>query len=79
METDRPLEPEIPYIPDHTLLHPIGRGSYGVVWLARTVGVSAACMHLSRAATYRVKALKISQAIALDAMRLVLNMMMLAK
>ena len=49
------------------------------VWLARTVGVSAACMHLSRAATYRVKALKISQAIALDAMRLVLNMMMLAK
>lgn len=37
METDRPLEPEIPYIPDHTLLHPIGRGSYGVVWLARTV------------------------------------------
>ena len=49
------------------------------VWLARTAGVSAACMHLSRVATYRVKALKISQAIALDAMRLVLNMMMLAK
>jgi hypothetical protein len=42
------------------------------VWLARTVGVSAACMHLARAATYRVKTLKISQAMALDAMRLVL-------
>src|SRR5262245_52370916 len=26
-----------PLIPDHTLLQPIGRGSYGEVWLARNV------------------------------------------
>src|SRR5262245_15036493 len=26
-----------PFIPDHTLLRPIGRGSYGEVWLARNV------------------------------------------
>jgi WD40 repeat protein len=26
-----------PTIPDHTLLHPIGRGAYGEVWLARNV------------------------------------------
>ena len=27
----------VPTIPDHTLLHPIGRGAYGEVWLARNV------------------------------------------
>lgn len=27
---------ERPHIPDHELLRPIGRGSYGAVWLART-------------------------------------------
>src|SRR6266513_3054081 len=26
-----------PFIPDHTLLRPIGRGAYGEVWLARNV------------------------------------------
>src|SRR5512138_2111577 len=26
-----------PGIPDHELLHPIGRGAYGEVWLARSV------------------------------------------
>jgi hypothetical protein len=30
-----------PSIPDHTLLQPIGRGSYGEVWLARNVMGSA--------------------------------------
>ncbi len=24
-------------VPDHTLIRPIGRGSYGEVWLARNV------------------------------------------
>src|SRR5437667_12494479 len=27
----------LPQIPDHELIRPIGRGSYGVVWLARSV------------------------------------------
>ena len=36
------LRPQIserpaPSIPDHTLLHPIGRGAYGEVWLARNI------------------------------------------
>src|SRR5215203_2320606 len=26
-----------PFIPDHTLLRPIGRGAYGEVWLARNI------------------------------------------
>src|SRR3954471_15941018 len=28
---------DLPEIPDHTLLRPIGRGAYGEVWLARNV------------------------------------------
>ena len=31
---DQPCEP--PTVPDHTLLHRIGRGAYGEVWLARS-------------------------------------------
>ncbi|PWU10116.1 MAG: hypothetical protein C5B50_26120 [Verrucomicrobia bacterium] len=27
----------LPHIPDHELLHPVGKGSYGTVWLARNV------------------------------------------
>lgn len=30
-------DPAPPRIPDHELMHPIGRGSYGQVWLARNV------------------------------------------
>lgn len=31
------LESKVPQIPDHELLRPVGRGSYGEVWLARNV------------------------------------------
>ncbi len=31
------LSRPLPQIPDHELLHPIGRGAYGEVWLARNV------------------------------------------
>lgn len=33
MQSDEP----VPSIPDHELIRPIGSGSYGVVWLARSV------------------------------------------
>ena len=29
--------PPVPRVPDHELLRPIGGGSYGEVWLARSV------------------------------------------
>ncbi len=35
--TRRPFNPENPSIPDYTLVRQIGRGSYGDVWLARSV------------------------------------------
>ncbi len=35
--TRRPFNPENPSIPDYTLIRQIGRGSYGDVWLARSV------------------------------------------
>src|ERR1041385_253592 len=34
---DDPRVPSIPRVPDHQMLRPIGRGSYGEVWLARNV------------------------------------------
>jgi hypothetical protein len=38
-----------PFIPDHKLIRPIGSGSYGVVWLARSVlGVYRAIKIVSR-------------------------------
>ncbi len=36
-ERPMPSEEPVPSIPDHELIRPIGSGSYGVVWLARSV------------------------------------------
>ncbi len=47
-----PLKPSAgpPWIPDHELIRPIGRGSYGVVWLARNImGVWRAVKVVTRA------------------------------
>lgn len=35
--TGSPSDSRVPVVPDHELLRPIGRGSYGEVWLARSV------------------------------------------
>src|SRR5688572_13070010 len=37
MPVPAPKPPPLVAIPDHELIRPIGRGSYGEVWLARTV------------------------------------------
>ncbi len=47
-----PLKPSAgpPWIPDHELIRPIGRGSYGEVWLARNImGVWRAVKVVTRA------------------------------
>ncbi|MEO8428738.1 MAG: hypothetical protein ABI651_16690 [Verrucomicrobiota bacterium] len=45
-----PLRPP-PRVPDHEILHIIGRGSYGEVWLARNImGESRAVKFVSRSA-----------------------------
>ena len=41
-----------PAIPDHTLLHLIGRGSYGEVWLARNVMGTARAVKIVRRASF---------------------------
>ena len=35
MVRSQPVDRAVPSVPDHTLLHTIGRGAYGEVWLAR--------------------------------------------
>src|SRR4030095_13346238 len=44
---------EAPHIPDFELLRPIGRGSYGEVWLARNILGTYRCVNISKRKAFR--------------------------